>query len=161
SGGAYSIAGAMSFETLFMINGVSVSDNLRGQPYDLYIEDAIQETSIATAGISSEYGRFSGGVVNVITKSGGNRFSGSLRDSLLNDKWRAFTPYEHTTIAADAAHVDTRVDRTVPTYEYTIGGPIATDRLWFFAAGRHQLQESGRELVLTNIPYTFASKQPR
>src|SRR5205085_1955790 len=96
--GAYSIAGAMSFETLFMINGVSVSDNLRGQPYDLYVEDAVQETTIATAGISSEYGRFSGGVVNVITKSGGNRFSGSLRDSLLNDKWRAFTPYEHTTI---------------------------------------------------------------
>src|SRR5262249_26854138 len=57
--GAYSIAGAMSFETLFLINGVSVSDNLRGQPYDLYIEDAIQETTVATAGISAEYGRFS------------------------------------------------------------------------------------------------------
>ena len=72
-----------------MINGVSVSDNLRGQPYDLYIEDAIQETTVATAGISAEYGRFSGGVVNVITKSGGNLFSGSFSDSLPNDKWRA------------------------------------------------------------------------
>ena len=55
----------MSFENLFMVNGVTVNENLRGQPYDLYIEDAIQETTIATAGISAEYGRFSGGVVNV------------------------------------------------------------------------------------------------
>src|SRR5262245_33772628 len=159
--GAYSIAGAMSFETLFMINGVSVSDNLRGQPYDLYIEDAVQETTVATAGISAEYGRFSGGVVNVITKSGGNSFSGSFRDSLLNDKWRAFAPYEQQTIAADPGHVDPRADKTVPTYEFTIGGPIDADRLWFFGAGRLQKQQSGRQLVLTNIPYTFESDQRR
>jgi outer membrane receptor for ferrienterochelin and colicin len=161
AGGAYSIAGAMSFETLFMINGVSVSDNLRGQPYDLYIEDAVQETAVATAGISAEYGRFSGGVVNVITKSGGNLFSGSLRDSLLNDKWRAFTPFEQRSIAADTAHADTRINRTVPTYEYTIGGPIESDRLWFFGAGRLQKQESGRTLNQTNIPYTYQSNQRR
>jgi carboxypeptidase family protein/TonB-dependent receptor-like protein len=160
-GGAYSIAGAMSFESLFMINGVSVSDNLRGQPYDLYIEDAVQETLVATAGISAEYGRFSGGVVNVITKSGSNQFSGSFRDSLLNDKWRALTPFEQKSIAADAAHQDTRVDHIVPTYEYTIGGPVNQDRLWFFGAGRQQTQESGRALALTNIPYTFKSNQRR
>jgi hypothetical protein len=159
--GAYSIAGAMSFETLFMVNGVSVSDNLRGQPYDLYIEDAIQDTTIATAGVSAEYGRFGGGVVNVVTKSGGNRFSGSFRDTILNDKWRALTPFENTTIAADPAHKETRVDKTVPTYEYTLGGPVAKDRLWFFFAGRYQKQESGRALVVTNVPYAFESKQRR
>jgi hypothetical protein len=65
--GAYSIAGSMSFESLFMVNGVNVNENLRGQANDLYIEDAIQETHVATAGISAEYGRFGGGVVNVIT----------------------------------------------------------------------------------------------
>jgi hypothetical protein len=87
--GAYSIAGAMSFESLFMVNGVSVSENLRGQPLALYIEDAIQETTVSTSGISAEYGRFSGGVVNVITKSGTNLFSGSFRDTLYNDNWRS------------------------------------------------------------------------
>src|SRR5580765_8585795 len=46
--GAYSIAGAMSFESLFMVNGVNVNENLRGQANDLYIEDAIQETHVAT-----------------------------------------------------------------------------------------------------------------
>src|SRR5947207_5235188 len=126
--GAYSIGGSMGFENLFMVNGVSVTDNLRGQPYDLYIEDAIQETTIATAGISAEYGRFGGGVVNVITKSGGNLFSGSFRDTLLNDRWRTLTPFEESSIAADPAHKDTRVRSTVPTYEYTFGGPVAKDR---------------------------------
>ncbi len=67
-GGSYSIAGSQSFENLFLINGVTVNENVRGQAYDLYIEDAIQETTVATAGVSAEYGRFGGGVVNVITK---------------------------------------------------------------------------------------------
>jgi outer membrane receptor protein involved in Fe transport len=149
--GAYSISGSMSFENLFMVNGVNVSENLRGQAYDLYIEDAIQETTIATAGISAEYGRFGGGVVNIITKSGGNLFSGSLRDTLNNDNWRALTPFAS----------DFKVNKTVPTYEYTFGGPVLKDHLWFFTAGRLQTQETGRTLVITNAPYTFTDRTRR
>ncbi len=149
--GAYTIAGSTSFENLFMVNGVAVTENLRGQPYDLYIEDAIQETTIATAGISAEYGRFGGGLVNVITKSGGNDFSGSFRDSLGNDNWRALTPYVG----------DVKTDKTVPTYEYTFGGPVLRDRLWFFTAGRYQNQVTGRTLIATNIPYDFTAKSGR
>ena len=63
--GSYSIAGAMSFESLYLVNGVNVNENLRGQANTLYIEDAVQEMMVATDGISAEYGRFSGGVVNV------------------------------------------------------------------------------------------------
>ena len=90
--GSFSVAGSMSFENLFMVNGVSVNENLRGQPNDLIIEDAVQETVVATAGVSAEYGRFGGGVINVITKSGGNQFSGSFRDTLSNDDWRSLVP---------------------------------------------------------------------
>ena len=70
--GAMSISGAASFENLFMVNGVVVQDNLRSTPLNLFIEDALQETTTTTSGVSAEYGRFSGGVVNAITKSGGN-----------------------------------------------------------------------------------------
>ena len=87
--GDFSIAGAMSFESLYLVNGVTVNENLRGQAFNIYIEDAIQETTVATDGVSAEYGRFSGGLVNVITKSGSNLFSGSFRESLFNDNWRA------------------------------------------------------------------------
>src|SRR5205823_838323 len=92
-GGNYSIAGAGSYESLFLVNGVTINENLRGQPIPLFIEDAIQDTTISTAGISAEYGRFSGGVVNIVTKSGGNTFSGSFRDTLYNDAWRTLTPF--------------------------------------------------------------------
>jgi outer membrane receptor protein involved in Fe transport len=155
--GAFSIAGSMSFENLFMINGVSVNENIRGQAFNLYIEDAIQETTIATAGVSAEYGRFGGGVVNMITKSGGNQFTGSFRDSLNNDNWRALVPKR----TGDPFANDTKLDKIVPTYEYTFGGPIARDRLWFFTAGRLQTQESTRQLVQTNISYPFTQKSRR
>ena len=149
--GGYSIAGSMSYENLFLINGATVSENLRGQPYDLYIEDAIQETTIATAGISAEYGRFGGGVVNVVTKSGGNLFSGSFRDTLINDNWRALTPFA----------ADKKVDDVLPAYEYTLGGPVLRDRLWFFTAGRFQGTKEGRTTAITNVPYTFSSQLRR
>jgi len=145
--GGYSIAGGMSFENLFLLNGVTINENLRGQPHELYVEDAIQETTVAAAGVSAEFGRFGGGVVNVITKSGGNIFSGSLRDTLNNDTWRALTPFA----------ADTKADDLLSAYEYTLGGPIVRDRLWFFTAGRLQSTAEGRTLVTTNGAYDFSN----
>src|SRR6478672_6913439 len=159
--GAYSISGSTSFESLFMVNGVAITENLRGTPYTLYIEDAIQETTVAVGGVSAEYGRFSGGVVNLVTKSGGNIFSGSFRDTYNNDKWRTLTPFEQTTIAADPNHKELRINKTVPAYEYTFGGPVIKDSLWFFTAGRLQNQAQGRTLNFTNIPYTYNDKTQR
>jgi hypothetical protein len=156
-GGSFSVAGSMSFENLFMVNGVSVNENLRGQPNDLIIEDAVQETVVATAGVSAEYGRFGGGVINVITKSGGNRFSGSFRDTLSNDDWRSIVPKRE----GDPFANDTKADKVVPIYEYTAGGPVARDRLWLFTAGRMQTQSLNRQLVITNIPYVFEDKSQR
>ena len=64
-----------------------VGENLRGQPDNLFIEDAIQEITTLSGSISAEYGRFTGGVVSTLTKSGSNEFHGSFRDSLSNPKW--------------------------------------------------------------------------
>jgi hypothetical protein len=158
--GNFSINGAVSFENLFLINGVTMNENVRGTSPDLYIEDAVQETTVATAGISAEFGRFTGGVVNVITKSGGNTFSGSFRDTLNNDNWRKMTPFEDRVIGGQGGR-DLRVDKLVPTYEYTFGGPVMKDRLWFFLAGRLQKQESGRNTAITSIPYTFTQDSKR
>lgn len=148
--GAYSINGAMSAESQFTVNGVVITENVRGQPFNLYIEDALQEVTISTSGISAEYGRFGGGVINAITKSGGNRFSGSYRQSFNNDDWRTTTPFN-----------ETKLDKVVPTYEYTFGGPVLRDHLWFFTAGRLQKQESARTLAVTAIPYIRTNDEKR
>jgi outer membrane receptor for ferrienterochelin and colicin len=157
--GNYSFGGSVSYENLFLLNGVTINENVRGQAYDLYIEDAIQETTVANGGVSAEFGRFSGGMVNIITKSGGNTFSGSFRDSLNNEKWRKLTPFEDRAIEAGGA--DPRVDTTVPTYEYTFGGPIMRDRLWFFTSGRVQDQETAQTLIASNFPYTSTDESRR
>ncbi|HEV7784889.1 MAG TPA: carboxypeptidase regulatory-like domain-containing protein, partial [Thermoanaerobaculia bacterium] len=90
--GNITISGAPTYENLFLINGVVLNENIRGQAFDLFIEDAVQETTTATAGVTAEYGRFSGGVVNVLTKSGGNQFSGSFRTTFNNQSWEEKTP---------------------------------------------------------------------
>ncbi len=141
--GAMSISGAASFENVFMVNGVVVQDNLRGTPFNLFIEDALQETTTTTAAVSAEYGRFSGGVVNAVTKSGGNELSGSFRTTFDNDDWTALTPYPN----------DRRTDKIIPTYEATLGGPFLKDKLWFFGAMRSKNLSETRTTSYTSINF--------
>ena len=145
--GNITFSGAASYEGLFLLNGVVLNETLRNQERLLFIEDAIEETKTSTAAISAEYGRFSGGVANVITKSGGNSFSGSGRVTFDNDKWRALTPFEESLAS------DPRRNVVVPTYEMTLGGPILKDKLWFFAATRLADNKTGQTSVFTNIVY--------
>ena len=145
------MAGGLSFESQYLINGVVVNENLRGQALNLFIEDAIQETKVSTGAISAEYGRFGGGVVNMITKSGGNAFSGSFRTTFNNDGWRSLTPYP----------TDQTVDKITPVYEGTLGGPIMQDRIWFFGAGRFTKPEENRTLAVTGLNYATSTEEPR
>jgi len=145
------INGAFAFDNVFMVNGVDVNDNLFASPQNLFIEDAIQETQVLTSGISAEYGRFSGGVINAITKSGSNNFSGSYRLNLLNPSWSEETPFEKS-------RGTTYPDTLQNTHEATFGGPIVRDRLWFFTAGRYgsvdstvNLQETGIQLISNDL----------
>ena len=86
--------------------------------------DAYQEAVVHTGGFEAEYGRATGGVVHMVTKSGGNSFSGSLdlrySDSDFVTSGRHFDPDEQD---SGGWNVDA-----------TFGGPILHDRLWFFTA---------------------------
>src|SRR5688572_2404039 len=148
------INGAFAWDNVFMVNGVDVNDNLFAQPQNLFIEDAIEETTVLTSGISAEYGRFSGGVVNAVTKSGGNTFSGSWRMNLLNPSWTVETPFESsaTNPGTGAAKAVTEYpDNLQSIHEGTFGGPIVRDRLWFFGAGRYQKTDTPITLPETGI----------
>jgi hypothetical protein len=145
------INGAMSFESLFVVNGVVVNENLRGQPQALFIEDALQETTVKTGSVSAEYGRFQGGVVEAVTKSGGNTFHGSYRNTVENDSWTALTPYPN----------DSRTDKALFTHEATLGGPLVRDRLWFFGAGRAANRETMGTTSVTSLGYPIAREQQR
>ena len=141
------IGGSTAFDNVFMMNGVDINDNLFGSPNGLYIEDAIAETNVLTGGISAEWGRFAGGVINIITKSGGNNFSGSFRENLNNPKWIDETPRERSN---NVVHQNV----LGKIHEGTFGGPIARDRLWFFSAGRYQSDPTPNTFVQTGGSFT-------
>jgi hypothetical protein len=134
------LSGSFGYDNVFMVNGVDINDNLFGTPNNLFIEDAVEETTVLTHGISAQYGRFSGGVINIVTRSGSNTFSGSFREGLSNPAWIGQTPLEKT---GNIKHVDV----LSKTHEGTFGGPLVRDKLWLFAAGRYET---------ANLPNTFA-----
>jgi hypothetical protein len=127
--GQLAIGGAFAYDNLFVVNGVEVGDNRFGSPQSLFIEDAIEETMILAAGIPAEFGRFSGGVVSAVTRSGGNRIGGSYRLNVSNPAWTTETPLDADRGIAYTSRFDF-------VHEGTLGGPVVRNRLWFFAAGR-------------------------
>ena len=145
--GQVTIGGATAFDSVFMLNGVDINDNLFGSPHNLFIEDAIQETNVLVGGISAEWGRFSGGVINMVTKSDGNTFSGSFRENFSNPTWITRTPRE---ISNNITHSDI----LSKTSEATFGGPLIRDRLWFFSAGRHESSDMPLTFVQTGAAAT-------
>lgn len=152
SNGQLSIAGGPGYDNLVLVNGVVVPENVRGQIRPMYVEDAIQETTVLTGAISAEYGRFTGGVVSTITRSGGNAFSGSIRDSLSNPSWSAQSPAK-----------EAREDTMNHVWEATLGGFVLRDQLWFFTAGRWAKNDTARQTVpipaFTGNPSSPASER--
>jgi hypothetical protein len=145
--GQLAIGGGFGYDNLFMVNGVDTNDNVFGTQNNLFIEDAVQEVSVLTGGVPAAYGRFSGGVVNVITRSGGNTFSGSFRQNLSNPAWIAETPRQ-------VQNNITNPDLLGRSYEGTVGGPLTIDRLWFFTAGRYEQLDIANTFSQTAGAYT-------
>jgi hypothetical protein len=90
----------------------------------------------------------------VITKSGGNRFSGAFRLNLMNSAWSDETPFENSKGA-------TRASKMSPAYEGTLGGPIVRDKVWFFAGTRIERTTAQGAYPQTGIPYTSQNDNTR
>ncbi len=146
------ISGAPSWDSLFLVDGVVVNEYQTGQPQRVIFEDAIQEVVVLSGAIPAEYGRFTGGVVSTITRSGGNEFDGSIRDRLTSGGWQARSPWPgEPEPLSDLDHA----------LEGTLGGFLQRDRLWFFLAGRDAKSSARRFTFATNVPYDSRSDDQR
>ncbi len=146
-----SIAGAPSFDTVVLLDGAEISDPYFGNSPSLYLEDAVEEVQVLTSGVSARYGRFQGGVINAITKSGSNEFKGTLRAELDKESWNSKTPFG-----------ETQSDHLNPTYQATLGGYVVKDRLWFFAGGRKiPTTSENKTTEFTNESFTESSDEKR
>jgi outer membrane receptor protein involved in Fe transport len=152
--GQVTIAGGFAYDNVFLLDGVDITDSTFGSPNDVFIEDAIEQTQVITSGVSAEFGRFGGGVINAITKRGGNEFSGSFRTDLTNPSWRDETPLEDE-------NETVRESRLGKVFQATLGGPIVRDRLWFFVAGRTESRETQDTFPFSGVPYVNARDDKR
>ena len=137
-----SVDGASGAENMFYVDGTDTSDLMGGTRKQNVVFDFAEEVQFKASGYNAEYGGSVGGVVNVITRSGGNNYHGEVvgyysgtalegrwRDRLsldLDDDTRArYYPYEEY-VGRDTEHA----------YEagFLLGGFLVRDRLWFFGA---------------------------
>jgi len=97
--------------------------------------DAVQEVVVVADGAQAEFGRSSGGFVNVITKSGTNQFTGSVHGFFTNDSLSS-TPKNPDGSSAEEGSYDRSQGG------FTVGGPIVQDKVFYFAAA--DVQRSSR-----------------
>jgi outer membrane receptor protein involved in Fe transport len=134
-----SIYGSTSAENLWIIDGVNTTNVIKGlQGKDINTE-FIQEVEVKTGGYQAEYGRNTGGVINVITKSGGNEFHGGAFGYYNNTNMRAhqtFVPTANYAQSGDAQELGQAILTKDDRQEIggDLGGFILKDKIWFFAA---------------------------
>jgi outer membrane receptor for ferrienterochelin and colicin len=92
-GGSFSVRGGATQNTNYRVNGVDVKDDYQGDLTGTFvIEDNIDDVQVILSPLNARNGRALGGAVNVVTKSGGNDFKGSIRATLARDSWNAHNP---------------------------------------------------------------------
>ena len=124
-------AGALTTSNLYIIDAVDTTDPTTGTFGTNLNFEAIQEVSVLTSAVGAEYGRAQGAIVNVITKSGTNRFEGAFKYLFANDEWNAQNTTVNQITGASLERV--KFDKVNPTYSFSGGGPIWRNRAFFFA----------------------------
>ncbi|HEU5061463.1 MAG TPA: TonB-dependent receptor [Kofleriaceae bacterium] len=124
-----SFSGSTSLENQYVVDGVNTTGLTYGTVGSPIINDFIEEIEIITGGYQAEYGRSTGGVVNVVTKSGTNEFHGTVFSQFTND----FIAKDPTRNPTQATPIDVESNLVYDmTFGAELGGPIIKDKLWFF-----------------------------
>ena len=120
--GTISINGQREFANAFIVNGSDVEEDVNMGAAIIPNLDSIAEFRILTSNFDAEYGEFSGGQINVVTKSGTNAFHGDLFEFLRNTNLDARNYFSPTRGAFDQNQ-----------FGGTVGGPIRNNKIFFFA----------------------------
>ena len=121
-GQGISIAGQRNLYNSFIVDGVSANDDAADLTGTYYSEEVIDQFQVVTSGGVAEFGRTSGGVVNILTKSGTNDWRGGLYGFFRNQRFDARNPLAPTKDLLTQAQ-----------YGATIGGPLRRERTFFFS----------------------------
>jgi outer membrane receptor protein involved in Fe transport len=137
---AISVYGSTSAENLFLVDGVNTTSVIKGLQGKSINGEFIQEVEVKTGGYQAEYGRNTGGVVNVITKSGGNDFHGDGFVYYNPPSFSANTRLDRTADLSQTGDGTVRnglaltVDPNRKEGGVDLGGYFLKDHIWFFGA---------------------------
>jgi len=120
-GQGLSIAGQRNLYNSFIVDGVSANDDAADLTGTYYSEEVIDQFQVVTSGGIAEFGRASGGVVNILTRSGTNDYRGSIYGFFRNQRFDARNPLAPTKDLLTQAQ-----------YGGTFGGPLVRERTFFF-----------------------------
>ncbi len=120
--------GTTESQNAFTMDGVNIADSAAGQHWVLPAIAWFETIEVGGLGANAEYGGYTGGVINGVTKSGGNNLSGALE------------VYYQPTSWTDDNTPENNEDETnkFQNFSVSLGGPIVKDHLWFFISGEYQ-----------------------
>lgn len=122
--------GGRKTEVSYMIDGMQVDESFLGEGRTVEVEpEVIQDLEVITGTFNAEYGRAMSGVVNAVTKSGGNKLSGSFSGNFAN----YLTGNKAVFIGLRDGDITRNQD-----YKFQLSGPVLKNRLAFFANFRFQ-----------------------
>src|SRR6266478_3711986 len=125
-GGGFNVSGARSQSNIFLLDGVSnIDTQINSALGNFRITDAVQEFAVQTSVATAEFGRGTGGQVSIVTKSGTNKFHGSVFEYFRNSKMDAADFFTNK-----ASKPKNPLHRN--QYGATLGGPIWKDKTFFF-----------------------------
>jgi outer membrane receptor protein involved in Fe transport len=122
---AVGIGGGQPLSNGYLVDGIANDKMVDSGPMTFLTVDSTEEFKVQTNGMSAEFGRTSGGVISMISKSGTNQIHGSLFEFLRNDKLNANDFFANK---AGRARTPSRVNQ----FGGTVGGPVVKDKLFYF-----------------------------
>ncbi len=141
SAGNVSVNGGRETANAFLVNGGDVSEGRNNGAGLIPVIDSIQEFRLITNSFDAEYGKFSGSVMNAITKSGTNGFHGSAFEFLRNDKFDSRNFFDPT-----------KAELRRNQYGYAVGGPFYKNKLFWFTDYQGTQQVSGASTGNVAVP---------
>ena len=132
--------GESSSANSLLIDGVDTRDPSGGTAWTFYNYNVVEEVQFQGLGAPAEYGGFTGAVINTITKSGGNRFSGLFEVLGTNSSFASSNATSEITTANPALKNSSKTTRYVDVTGQ-LGGPIKQNQLFFFASAQRFLLE--------------------
>jgi outer membrane receptor protein involved in Fe transport len=134
-----SFSGSSSLENQYLVDGVNTTGLTYGTVGTPVINDFIEEIEVVTGGYNAEYGRATGGVVNVVTKTGSNEFKGTIFGSFQPGLLTA--PAVRTPV--NASSIDAVGNNAyIADIGFEVGGPIIKDKLWYFVGVAPQFRRT-------------------